>query len=52
MIVVEANTSIELKVGGSSRIEAARITIKAPEIAAQSDANTVMTLEGALVKIN
>jgi type VI secretion system secreted protein VgrG len=66
-IVVEANTSIELKVGGSSiKIEAAKITIKAPEIAVQSDANTeikagammqvksgaVMTLEGALVKIN
>jgi len=66
-IVVEANTSIELKVGGSSiKIEAAKITIKAPEIAVQSDANmeikagammqvksgAVMTLEGALVKIN
>jgi type VI secretion system secreted protein VgrG len=66
-IVVEANTSIELKVGGSSiKIEAAKITIKAPEIALQSDANTeikagammqvksgaVMTIEGALVKIN
>ena len=66
-IVIEANTSIELKVGGSSvKIEAAKITIKAPEIAVQSDANTeikagammqvksgaVMTIEGALVKIN
>jgi type VI secretion system secreted protein VgrG len=66
-IVVEANTSIELKVGGSSiKIEAAKITIKSPEIAVQSDANTeikagammqvksgaVMTIEGALVKIN
>ena len=66
-IVIEANTSIELKVGGSSiKIEAAKITIKSPEIAVQSDANTeikagammqvksgaVMTIEGALVKIN
>ncbi len=66
-IVVEANTSIELKVGGSSiKIEAAKITIKSPEIAVQSDANmeikagammqvksgAVMTIEGALVKIN
>jgi type VI secretion system secreted protein VgrG len=66
-IVVEANTSIELKVGGSSiKIEAAKITIKAPQIAVESDANmeikagammqvksgAVMTIEGALVKIN
>jgi type VI secretion system secreted protein VgrG len=66
-IVIEANTSIELKVGGSSiKIEAAKITIKSPEIAVQSDANmeikagammqvksgAVMTIEGALVKIN
>jgi type VI secretion system secreted protein VgrG len=66
-IVMEATTSIELKVGGSSiKIEAAKITIKSPEIAVQSDANTeikagammtvksgaIMTIEGALVKIN
>ena len=66
-IVIEANTSIELKVGGSSiKIEPARITIKSVEIAVQSDANmeikagammqvksgAVMTIEGALVKIN
>jgi type VI secretion system secreted protein VgrG len=66
-IVVEANTSIELKVGGSSiKIEPAKITIHAPEIAIQSDANmeikagammqvksgAIMTIEGALVKIN
>jgi type VI secretion system secreted protein VgrG len=66
-IVVEANTSIELKVGSSSiKIEPAKITIKSVEIAVQSDANmeikagammqvksgAVMTIEGALVKIN
>jgi type VI secretion system secreted protein VgrG len=66
-IVVEAGTSIELKVGGSSiKIEAAKITIKAPEIEIGADANAkfkagammdlnsgaVMTIGGALVKIN
>jgi type VI secretion system secreted protein VgrG len=66
-IVIEATTSIELKVGGSSiKIEPAKITVKSAEIAVQSDANTtvkagammtiksgaVMTIEGALVKIN
>ncbi|NRR31419.1 type VI secretion system tip protein VgrG [Oxalobacteraceae bacterium] len=66
-IVIEATTSIELKVGGSSiKIEPAKITVKSAEIMVQSDANTtvkagammtvksgaVMTIEGALVKIN
>jgi type VI secretion system secreted protein VgrG len=66
-IVIEATTSIELKVGGSSiKIEPAKITVKSAEIMVQSDANTtvkagammtiksgaVMTVEGALVKIN
>lgn len=57
--VIEANTSIELKVGASSiKIEPARITIKSVEIAIQADAmmaikaGAVMTVEGALVKIN
>ena len=66
-IVIEATTSIELKVGGSSiKIEPGKITLKAPEILVQADANVtlkagammqvkagaIMTLEGALVKIN
>ena len=66
-IVIEAATSIELKVGGSSiKIEPAKVTVKSPEVMVQSDANTtvkagammslksgaVMTVEGALVKIN
>ncbi|MES2259275.1 MAG: type VI secretion system tip protein TssI/VgrG [Pseudomonadota bacterium] len=66
-IVIEATTSIELKVGGSSiKIEPAKITIKSPEVMLQADANVtlkagammqvksgaVMTIEGALVKIN
>lgn len=66
-IVIEAGTSIELKVGGSSiKIEAAKITIKAPEIEVAADANAkvkagammeiksgaVMTIAGALVQIN
>lgn len=66
-IVIEAGTSIELKVGGSSiKIEAAKITIKSPEIEIAADANAkfkagammevkagaIMTVEGALVKIN
>ena len=66
-IVIEAGTSIELKVGGSSiKIEAAKITIKSPEIEIAADANAkvkagammdlnaggIMTVGGALVKIN
>ena len=66
-IVIEAGTSIELKVGGSSiKIEAAKITVKSTQIAIESSAATeikagatmavksgaVMTIEGALVKIN
>lgn len=66
-IVIEAGTSIELKVGGSSiKIEAAKITIKAPEIELAADANAkvkagammeiksgaIMTIGGALVQIN
>ena len=66
-IVIEAGTSIELKVGGSSiKIEAAKITIKSAEIEVKADANikidagammdvksgAVMTVSGALVKIN
>lgn len=57
--VIEANTSIELKVGASSiKIEPTKITIKSLEIAVQSDAmmaikaGAVMTVEGAMVKIN
>ncbi len=66
-IVIEAGTSIELKVGGSSiKIEAAKITVKSPEIEIAADANAklkagammevkaggIMTIEGSLVKIN
>ncbi|MRV71532.1 type VI secretion system tip protein VgrG [Duganella sp. FT92W] len=66
-IVIEATTSIELKVGGSSiKIEPAKITVKSPELLLQADANAtvksgammsvksgaIMTIEGALVKIN
>jgi len=66
-IVIEAGTSIELKVGGSSiKIEAGKITIKAPEIEIAADANAkvkagammdiqsgaIMTVAGAMVKIN
>ncbi len=66
-IVIEAGTSIELKVGGSSiKIEAAKITIKSPEIEIAADANAkvkagammdlnaggIMTIGGAMVKIN
>jgi len=66
-IVIEATTSIELKVGGSSiKIEPAKITIKSTQIAISADAaaefkagatmsikaGAVMTVEGALVKIN
>jgi type VI secretion system secreted protein VgrG len=66
-IVIEAGTSIELKVGGSSiKIEAAKITLKSPEIEIAADANAklkagammeikaggVMTIGGSLVQIN
>jgi type VI secretion system secreted protein VgrG len=66
-IVIEATTSIELKVGGSSiKMEPAKITVKSAEIMVESDANTtikagammqiksgaIMTIEGAMVKIN
>ncbi len=66
-IVIEAGTSIELKVGASSiKIEAGKISIKAPEIEVAADANAkvkagammeikagaVMTIGGALVQIN
>lgn len=66
-IVVEATTSIELKVGGSSiKIEPAKITIHSAELEIKSDANTkiqagammevkagaIMTIAGSLVKIN
>ncbi len=66
-IVIEAGTSIELKVGGSSiKIEGSKITIKSVEIAIESSATTeikagatmtvkagaIMTIEGAMVKIN
>jgi len=66
-IVIEAGTSIELKVGSSSiKIEAAKITVKSPEIEIAADANArfkaggtmeiksvaVMTIGGALVQIN
>ena len=66
-IVIEAGTSIELKVGGSSiKIEAAKITIKSPEIEIAADANAkvkagammdlnaggILTIGGAMVKIN
>jgi type VI secretion system secreted protein VgrG len=58
-IVIEATTSIELKVGGSSiKLEPAKVTIKSPEIAVQADgmmavkAGGILTIEGAMVKIN
>jgi len=58
-IVIEAGTSIELKVGASSiKIEAAKVTIKSPEIELAADANATLkagalvTIGGALVKIN
>lgn len=57
--VIEAMTSIELKVGGSSiKIEPARITVKSVEIDVDASAmmklkaGGIMTIEGALVKIN
>jgi len=58
-IAIEANTSIELKVGGSSiKIEPAKITIKSVMIAIEASgpasfkSGAVLTIEGALVKIN
>jgi type VI secretion system secreted protein VgrG len=66
-IKIEANTSIELICGGSSiKIEPAKITIKSTMIEVKSTANTkieagammdvkataIMTIEGAMVKIN
>ncbi|MDQ1832425.1 type VI secretion system Vgr family protein [Massilia scottii] len=66
-MVLKANSSIELKVGASSiKIEPGKITIKAPEVLVQADANltvksgamasiksgAIMSIEGALVKIN
>jgi len=66
-IVIEAGTSIELKVGASSiKIEAGKISIKSPEIEIAADANAkvkagammeiksgaVMTIAGAMVQIN
>jgi type VI secretion system secreted protein VgrG len=74
-IVIEATTSIELKVGGSSiKIEPAKITVKSTQIAVEAEAamdikagammtvkagapmsvksDAVVTIEGALVKIN
>jgi type VI secretion system secreted protein VgrG len=57
--VIEAMTSIEFKVGASSiKIEPAKITVKSVEV--EVDANAmmklkaggIMTIEGALVKIN
>ena len=66
-IVMEASTSIELKVGGSSiLIEAAKITIKTAQLEANADATMkldagatmdikaegIITMAGALVKIN
>ncbi|MYN11014.1 type VI secretion system Vgr family protein [Pseudoduganella aquatica] len=58
-IVIEATTSIELKVGGTSiKMEPAKITIKSPDVTVQADgmatlkAGGIMTIGGALVKIN
>ncbi|MFT5591307.1 MAG: type VI secretion system secreted protein VgrG [Bradyrhizobium sp.] len=58
-IVIEAGTSIELKVGGSSiKIEGGKITIKSAQIAIESSAATeikaggVMTIKGNMVEIN
>ena len=66
-VVYEAGTSIELKVGASSvKIEAAKVTIKSPEIEVIADGNAkvkagamldlgadgIVTVKGAVVKIN
>lgn len=57
--VIEAMTSIELKVGGSSiKIEPAKITVKSVQVDVdasamiQIKAGSIITIEGALVKIN
>ena len=57
--VMEAGTSIELKVGSSSiLIEPAKITIKSTQIAIEGSgavdikSGAVLTVQGALVKIN
>lgn len=57
--LIEADQSITLKVGASSiTIEPGKITIKSPEIAVEADgmmkakAGAIMTIEGAIVKIN
>ena len=58
-IVIDATTSIELKVGGSSiKIEPAKITIKSAQIAITADAKieakagAMVEISGAIVKIN
>ena len=58
-IVIDATSSIELKVGGSTiKIEPAKITIKSAQIAIEASgmgtvkAGGVLTIEGSLVKIN
>jgi type VI secretion system secreted protein VgrG len=58
-IVIEATTSIELKVGGTSiKMEPSKITIKSPEVKVEADgmatlkAGGIMTIGGSLVKIN
>nr|WP_315392909.1 type VI secretion system tip protein VgrG [uncultured Duganella sp.] len=58
-IVIDATTSIELKVGGSSiKIEPAKITIKSAQIAITADAQieakagAMVEISGAIVKIN
>jgi type VI secretion system secreted protein VgrG len=57
--VIEAMTSIEFKVGASSiKIEPAKITVKSVEVEVDATAmmklkaGGIMTIEGALVKIN
>ena len=57
--VIEATSSIELKVGGSSiKIEPAKITIKSVQIAVEGSgpvsvkSSAIVTVEGSLVKIN
>ncbi len=57
--VIEANSSIELKVGASSiKIEPAKITLSAPQLSFEATgtgemkANGPLTLQGAIVKIN
>ena len=57
--VIEATSSIELKVGGSSiKIEPAKITIKSVQVAVEGSgpvsvkSSAIVTIEGSLVKIN